>query len=91
MADVWLSHILEVGRESRRRVATLPVCKELLALVPVIAKDWLSCYRQNKGGFGGHERFCLQTSSPTNIAIVERRRITAFQHVTASEKMDLQN
>ena len=57
LVTIWLSHILEVGRESRRRVATRPVCKELLALGHVIAKDWLSCHRQNKGDFGGHESF----------------------------------
>jgi hypothetical protein len=38
----WLSHILEVGRESGRRVATRPTCKELLTLVHMIAKSFSS-------------------------------------------------
>jgi hypothetical protein len=39
----------------------------------MIAKDWLSCYRQNKGDFGDMRPSVFLASSTTNSAIVRRR------------------
>ena len=55
LVTIWLSHILEVGRESRRRAAARPACKELLVFEYVIGKDWLKYHGQNKEDFDGHK------------------------------------